>query len=97
MNNTAFYHSPAWRRLSRAFLCSQNYICARCGGAASIAHHKIYLTAANIHDPDISMNPDRLEALCLYCHNTEHFSAGGVTVDGLAFDEYGELVRRDRR
>jgi hypothetical protein len=32
---------------------------------AEIAHHKIYLTAENVTDPDIALNPDNLEALCL--------------------------------
>ena len=92
-NAMRFYDSKAWRKLSKAFLCSKNYICERCGSPAEVAHHKIYLTAANIDDCKISMNSDLLEALCLDCHNTEHFGAGGVTAEGLVFDDYGELVK----
>jgi len=87
-----FYNSGAWRKLSKAFLCSKNYICERCGGPAEIAHHKTRLNAANVDDYDISMNPGRLEALCVRCHNSEHFGAGGATAAGLAFDEYGDLI-----
>jgi 5-methylcytosine-specific restriction endonuclease McrA len=93
MDNTAFYHSKAWRRLSRAFLLSRAYICERCGAPAEIAHHKIYLTGENIHNPEISLNAERLEALCLNCHNAEHFSAGGATAAGFTFDERGELIQ----
>lgn len=93
MNRAAFYHSPQWRKLSRTFLLSRNYICQRCGAPAEIAHHKQHLTAANVNNPEISLNPDNLEALCLACHNAEHFSAGGATAAGLAFDGDGNLIQ----
>lgn len=93
MTKQEFYHSKAWKHLSRAFLLSKNYICERCGKPAEIAHHKTHLTAANILDPEISLNPANLEALCVECHNTEHFGQGGATAAGLAFDENGNLVK----
>jgi 5-methylcytosine-specific restriction endonuclease McrA len=91
--NSAFYHSRAWKRLSRAFLLSRNYICERCGQPAEIAHHKTYLTAENVTDPAIALNPDNLEALCQNCHNIEHFGQGGATAAGLAFDENGDIQK----
>lgn len=91
MAQDKFYHSKAWRRLSRAFLCSKNYICERCGQPADIAHHRQYITAQNINNPAVTLNADNLEALCLHCHNTEHFGYGGATSKGLEFDEYGNL------
>lgn len=93
MTQKEFYNSTAWRRLSRAFLLSKNYICERCGQPAAIAHHKIHLTAANIDNPKISMNPANLEALCLDCHNKEHFGTGGATAQGLTFDRDGNLIQ----
>lgn len=97
MTQKAFYHSAAWQSLSRAFLLSRRYICERCGCPAEIAHHRVYLTPANLTNADISLNPDKLEALCLACHNAEHFGRGGATVRGLTFDENGDLspVRKD--
>lgn len=92
MTQREFYHSAAWRRLSRAFLLSKNYICERCGAPAEIAHHRRYLTPANVDDPDFALNPANLESLCMNCHNAEHFSAGGVTAAGLTFDDRGELI-----
>ncbi len=92
MSRAAFYRSAAWRRLSRAFLLSKHYICERCGQPAEIAHHRIWLNAQNIQNPDISLNPNNLEALCLACHNAEHFSTGGATAQGLNFDENGDLL-----
>ena len=91
MNKAAFYRSAAWRRLSRAFLLSKNYICERCGHPAEIAHHRRYLTPRNVNDASVALNPDNLEALCISCHNIEHFGAGGAVVQGLTFDENGDL------
>ena len=96
MTQAEFYHSTAWKRLSRTFLLSKNYICERCGKSAEIAHHRRYLNAENVLNPDISLNPDNLEALCLDCHNTEHFGQGGATAAGLAFDQHGDLIRKGR-
>ena len=92
MTQQEFYHSRAWKRLSRAFLLSRNYICERCGKPAEVAHHRKYLTAANVLDPDVSLNPANLEALCMECHNAEHFGQGGATAAGLAFDDNGDIV-----
>lgn len=92
MTQKEFYHSKAWKRLSKAFLLSRNYICERCGKPAEIAHHRTYLTAENLHDPAVSLNPANLEALCKDCHNTEHFGQGGATAAGIAFDDNGDIV-----
>jgi hypothetical protein len=88
-----FYASGAWERCRLAFLQSKFFICEKCGGAATIAHHKEYLTPGNINDPDVTLNWDNLEALCQDCHNAEHHgSKEGVTAEGLMFNEHGELV-----
>jgi len=87
-----FYNTKAWRRLSRAFMQSKFYICERCGRPAEICHHKTYITPANIHDPAVTLNPANLEALCLQCHNTEHFGHGGAVAPGLVFDENGDIL-----
>lgn len=97
MTRAQFYHGKAWRRLSKAFLMSKHYICERCGQPAEIAHHKIYLTAENVLDPEISLNPGNLEALCMNCHNAEHFGQGGATAAGLAFDENGNLIQKGKK
>jgi hypothetical protein len=91
-----FYKSKAWLECRLGFLRSKHFICERCEGAATIAHHKVYLTPENINDPDITLNWDLLEALCQECHNTEHHGSGEeVTRDGLVFNEFGELVQAE--
>lgn len=92
MTQATFYHGKAWRKLSKAFLMSRYYICERCGKPAVIAHHKIHLTAENVTDPNIALNPDNLEALCMDCHNAEHFGGGGATAAGMRFDQNGDII-----
>ena len=83
-----FYHSKEWRRVSTAYMTSRHYICERCGAPATICHHKTYLTTSNINDPEISLNPDRLECLCQDCHNKEHALRHSLT----QFDDSGSVV-----
>lgn len=87
-----FYKSKAWTDCRLAFMKSKFFICERCQGAATIAHHKIYLTPENINNPDITLNWDNLEALCQDCHNKEH-SCGDVTAEGLRFTADGDLIQ----
>ncbi len=69
----AFYRSASWQKCRESFLASKMWLCERCKAqAATIAHHKIYLTPANINDPTITLNWNNLEALCQDCHNREH-------------------------
>ena len=67
-----FYLSKTWRELRDKYFNSQFGLCERCGRPALIIHHKIYLTADNIGNPDVSLNWNNLECLCLDCHNKEH-------------------------
>ncbi|TYR78446.1 HNH endonuclease [Priestia megaterium] len=90
---TAFYKGTAWRKCSKGFMQSKNYVCERCGGIAVICHHKTYITPENIHDPNITLNWMNLEALCQTCHQHEHF-IGKICVDGLTFDSKGNLIRK---
>ena len=87
----SFYDSKAWRRLSKAFLTSKFYVCECCQGPAALTHHRQPLTPENINNPEITLNADLLQALCVECHNNIHKSAGGAVVQGLTFDENGNL------
>ena len=60
-----------------------------------IAHDTIYLTSVNINDPEVSLNHDKLEALCHDCHNREHHGSNvEVMAEGLMFNKDGQLVRK---
>lgn len=68
----SFYQSQAWKKTRDAFYRSKYGLCERCGQHGDIVHHKTYLTADNISNPDVSLNWDNLELLCRNCHNIEH-------------------------
>jgi len=89
--NDKFYNSQKWRKVSRLFLKSKFYICERCGGVGEVAHHKIYLDRWNVHNPEIALNTDNLECLCLACHNSEHGETASATAAGISFDEAGNV------
>lgn len=79
-DNSSFYNSKAWKRTSRAYMLSQNYICERCGKPAAICHHKKWLNGRNVKDPSIALDHSNLEALCIDCHNAEHSLQHSVTL-----------------
>jgi 5-methylcytosine-specific restriction endonuclease McrA len=87
-----FYNSMQWRRVSKLFLKSKHYICERCGGVGELAHHKIRLDRFNVNKPEIALNFDNLECLCLSCHNSEHGETGSATAAGVSFDSAGNVV-----
>lgn len=89
----SFYEGMPWRRTREAYQISQDFICERCGGLASLVHHKVWITPKNINDPDITLNWDNLEALCMDCHNVEHMT-GKACIDGLRFDKDGNLIKK---
>lgn len=72
-----FYKSMAWKRCRKAYLDSVGWLCERCATEGKIVpadqvHHKVRLTPENINDPEVSLNHDNLEALCMDCHQQEH-------------------------
>lgn len=99
-----FYKGRQWQKVSRLYMQSRSYVCERCGGVASICHHKTYITPGNINDPGITLDPDNLECLCQDCHNKEHKakhsrvlfdSDGNVSgvKEGKEIEEYRQAVR----
>lgn len=84
-----FYKSKAWQKCSQCYMQSVNYVCERCGGVASICHHRKYLTPENINDPVVALNWENLEALCIDCHNREHMQKHNKVI----FDDNGNVKR----
>lgn len=70
---------------------SVHHICERCGRPAQVVHHKRHLTPDVMGDAQVTLGWGNLEALCLDCHNKEHFG-GSATAPGLEFDGNGDLV-----
>lgn len=89
----AFYRTSKWDKCRNGYMASQNYICERCGDLATICHHKVWLDSENVNEPMTAYNWDNLEALCIDCHNKEHFQTSATDKD-LRFDEKGNLVKK---
>ncbi len=73
-----FYKNSAWENCRAAYLQTVQGNCERCIKKgilepAKIVHHKIHLNEANVNDPEVAYGFENLEALCLDCHNKEHF------------------------
>ena len=74
----AFYKSAAWLKCRAGYIKKVGGLCERCfaKGIAEpcyIVHHKEYITPDNLRCPEVALSFDNLEALCLKCHNEEHF------------------------
>ena len=62
-----FYHSAAWKRLSKAVLLKAHYRCAICGGLAVEVHHVVEVK----DDWDKRLDITNLMPLCTSCHNRQ--------------------------
>ena len=72
-----FYKTGAWVNCRDNYMRSVGGLCEKCKAKglivpAVIVHHKIHLSASNLDDPSVTLNPKNLEALCRQCHGEEH-------------------------
>lgn len=100
-----FYRSKSWLNVRDLVMARAGGLCERCLAndrltAATLVHHTTPLTAENFNDPEVSLNPDRLQALCDDCHTEVHRALGIGALNGKAqeelrvgFDENGNVVR----
>jgi 5-methylcytosine-specific restriction endonuclease McrA len=63
----AFYQSPEWRQLSRAYMYKRGFRCEKCGEIATEVHHKIPLRV----DWTKRLDETNLMAVCRKCHVAE--------------------------
>ena len=73
----SFYNSKAWKDCELLYKKKMHFLCELCKEKGvltpgEIVHHKIHLTAENVHDAEISLNFDNLQLLCIPCHNNIH-------------------------
>lgn len=104
----AFYNSTAWQNTRQWVLHRDGMICRECAKRglvvpAAEVHHIIHLTAENINDKRITLNPDNLVSLCYECHKKEHEQdrAKGMLQNQRAtfevdytFDDKGNIIPR---
>lgn len=90
-----FYNSKPWKSARQAYIVKVHGLCEHCGAPGYIVDHKIELTIYNIDDPNITLNEDNFQYLCLKCHNNKTFAKYAAVQEGLKFDENGEIVKID--
>lgn len=81
-----FYHSKQWESLLKQLRIERlddegQIICEYCGKPVTraydlIGHHKVELTAQNVNDLTVSLNPDNIEFVHHRCHNYIHNKLG---------------------
>ena len=94
-----FYNSKEWKSTRIYILKRDRYTCRQpgCYNTAGEVHHIKELTAENINDVNISLNPKNLIALCGDCHKaiTKREATGkdkSKILPTLEFDENGYPV-----
>lgn len=73
-----FYQTKAWKECRKAYLHSVHGLCEECQKKgilrpAYIVHHKIPLDDESAKNPEISLNFEHLQAVCIDCHNRIHY------------------------
>lgn len=73
----AFYSSKTWQDCRNRYIKDKHYFCENCMRRgiytpAVYVHHIIELDPVNISNPEITLNPDNLEAVCRECHADYH-------------------------
>jgi len=87
-----FYRSKNWIETRDYIMSKYNYVCQKCkSNPAEIVHHIIWLTPLNINEPTITLGEKNLMPVCRECHALIHEGVE-ATVDGVAFDENGDLI-----
>ena len=79
---TDFYRSNEWRQLRQQLMISRSHpnkglLCQHCGEVIlkdidCIAHHIKELTPVNVHDVNVSLNPNNILLVHHRCHNAIH-------------------------
>ena len=89
-----FYNSKLWRKCRAAYISTvPGGLCEHCN--ESVGHIVDHIEEINIHnidDPNITLNHDNLQFLCLECHNTKTFKKHSSIRDGFTFDNEGNLI-----
>lgn len=93
-----FYKSRAWQQCRTSYISTVHGLCEHCleddkYTPGYIVDHIIEINPSNINNPEITLNHQNLQFLCLPCHNTKHFGKDiEVIREGLSFDGDGNII-----
>jgi hypothetical protein len=88
----SFYGSIKWIKFRIAIIIERGLICEEChkiiaNEKEAEVDHTIELTPDNIHDVNITLNPDNVKVKCHQCHDKRHHRFGNNTKE--VFIVYG--------
>ena len=102
-----FYKSILWQEARRSVMERDHWLCQDCLAKGQLTpaeevHHVLPLTPDNITDPEISLNPANLIALCRNCHRERHVELyaqgrklGGRRARRFTVDEWGRVRAKE--
>jgi hypothetical protein len=106
-----FLASEKWINFRMLLISERGNKCQKCGKVIAtsidiIGHHKIELTPENVHDYNVSLNPNNVDLVCFDCHNQIHNRFGykpgrnvyvvfGAPLSGKNTFVYGHMSRGD--
>jgi 5-methylcytosine-specific restriction enzyme A len=72
-----FYNSPVWRKVRKAVLARDHYLCQICLKRGVLEPAVIVHHIAHLKDrPDKELDEDNLQSVCAACHNRLHPEKG---------------------
>ena len=93
-----FYKTKAWQRARRSFIQQRmavdGGICEICHEEPGLIvhHYKVWLDDNNCNDPEISLNEENFQYVCLVCHNKEK-DPRLATPGRCRYGPNGEIIR----
>lgn len=93
-----FYNSKQWQDCRRSYISTVHGLCEHCLEndkhiPGYIVDHIIEINPSNINNPEITLNHENLQYLCLACHNSKTFGENTEVIrEGLKFDREGNII-----
>lgn len=88
-----FYNSKEWKKCRASYIPKVFGLCEKCGEPGVILDHITEINIDNVNDPEITLNHDNLQFLCVPCHNKKTFGTQEPLREGFGFDDDGNLIR----
>ena len=98
MNQKQFYKRKPWLRARQAYIDKRQAIdgglCELCHEEPGyiVHHYKVWLDDINCNDPEIALNEDNFQYVCLVCHNKEK-DPRLATPGRCRYGPNGEIIR----
>ena len=98
MTQKQFYKSRPWLRARKDYIAKRlaidGGICEACHEEPGLIvhHYKVWLDDVNCNDPEISLNEENFQYVCLICHNKMR-DPGNAPAGRCLYGPNGEIIR----